>query len=85
MVRVTFEAPWLLAAPRGSLSACTQHQLEWITPMIVSNSSGKGKAEWKAMQRDGRKEPASTFFYIYISKMVVERRLGKLTILIQVL
>lgn len=58
----TFEAPWAWAPPRGGLSACAQHQLEWITPVIVSNSSGKGKAGWKAMQRDGRKEPAHFFF-----------------------
>lgn len=31
--------------------------------MTVSNSSGKGKAGWKAMQRDGRKEPAFLFFF----------------------
>lgn len=36
--------------------------LNGIIPVIVSNSSGKGKTGWKAMQRDGRKELAQLFF-----------------------
>lgn len=56
----TFEAPWVWAPPKGGLSACAQHQLEGITPVIVGNSSGKGKAG--RMKRDGRKEPARFFF-----------------------
>lgn len=53
----------LLGMGSSQRRAVPSTSLNGISPVIVSSSSGKDKAERKVMQRDGRKEPAQLFFF----------------------